>query len=184
MNSANPIQSSPPNSPQIRPRNQRPHPEHHIYLPILPSQTTPKMGRHSFAAQNINKSTQSLLNVKRLTYQPPAFTPLATFPPSTRLVRPPKQRTAKAGKRTSRLFAPLSIKYEEDRLRWEYFNDHPWELARPRVMLESDGRDHERWDWSLPLDLGLLRAKYPPGEGGGWDRLWAKQSGRPINGEA
>lgn len=144
-----------------------------------------KMGRHSFAAQNINKSTQSLLNTKRLAHPPPAFIPLATFPPSTRLVRPPKQRSAKPGsKRTSRLFAPLSIGYQEDRLRWEYFNDHPWELARPRVMLESDGRDHERWDWSLPLDFGLLRPVVKDGEEKVWDRIHAKQSGRPINGEA
>lgn len=160
---------------------------HHIKSPKNPntSRIELKMGRHSFAAQNINKSTQSLLNTKRLPHPPPAFIPLATFPPSTRLVRPPKQRSAKPGsRRTSRLFAPLNIAYQEDRLRWEYFNDHPWELARPRVMLESDGRDHERWDWSLPLDFGLLRPVVRKGEVGVWDRLHARQSGRPLNGEA
>ncbi|CZT24656.1 related to 37S ribosomal protein S25, mitochondrial [Ramularia collo-cygni] len=143
------------------------------------------MGRHSFAAQNINKTSQYLLAAKRLLNPPPAFTPLATFPPSTRLVRPPKQRSAKPGsRRTSRLFAPLKIAYEEDRLRWEYFNDHPWELARPRIILESDGKDHQRWDWSLPLDFGLLRPAVRDGEEKAWDRVMARQGGRPINGEA
>lgn len=143
------------------------------------------MGRYSFAAQNINKSTTSLLSAKRLTHPPPAFVPLATFPPSTRLTRPPKQRSARAGgKRSSRLFKPLNIAYEEDRLRWEYFNDHPWELARPRVVLESDGRDHEKWDWSLPLDFGILRGKVEGAAERGWESVWRGQSGRPINGEA
>ena len=43
---------------------------------------------------------------------------------------------------------PLEIKYEEDSLRSRFFKDHPWELARPRIMLETDGRDGLRADWS------------------------------------
>lgn len=171
--------ASPPSCPKIHLHSTR---SLHINTPQSFPQS--KMGRHSFAAQNINKSTQSLLSTKRLTAPPPAFFPLAQFPPSTRLVRPAKQRSAKSGKKAaSRLFKPLNIAYEEDRLRWEYFNDHPWELARPRVVLESDGRDHERWDWSLPLDYGLLRPQMD-GREKDWDRAWARQSGRVINGEA
>lgn len=58
---------------------------------------------------------------------------------------PSRKRPPKKG---SRMFKPLEIHYEEDQLRKEFFQDHPWELARPRVVLESDGRDHTRSDWS------------------------------------
>ena len=58
---------------------------------------------------------------------------------------PSRKRPPKKG---SRMFKPLEIRYEEDELRKEFFQDHPWELARPRVVLESDGRDHTRSDWS------------------------------------
>ncbi|KAL1968840.1 hypothetical protein VTN77DRAFT_1201 [Rasamsonia byssochlamydoides] len=50
-------------------------------------------------------------------------------------------------KKPSRLFLPVEIKYEEDQLRKEFFRDHPWELARPRVVLETTGKDHEKYDW-------------------------------------
>ncbi len=43
---------------------------------------------------------------------------------------------------------PVEITYKEDKLREEFFNDHPWELARPRVVLENDGKDARSWDWA------------------------------------
>ncbi len=33
-------------------------------------------------------------------------------------------------------------------LRREFFKDHPWELARPRMLLEDDGKDSQKTDWS------------------------------------
>ena len=71
-------------------------------------------------------------------------------------------------------------------MRWEYFNDHPWELARPRVVLEDDGRDRERWDWSVELDVSLnppetWRGKEPRKQ---WEAVCEKQAGRPLNGES
>ncbi|OJJ44705.1 hypothetical protein ASPZODRAFT_134800 [Penicilliopsis zonata CBS 506.65] len=51
-------------------------------------------------------------------------------------------------KKLSRMFLPVEIKYEEDQLRREFFRDHPWELARPRVLLETTGRDFDKYDWS------------------------------------
>ena len=51
-------------------------------------------------------------------------------------------------KKASRLFQPLKIHYEEDQLRQQFFRDHPWELARPRVVLENDGKDYQRQNWN------------------------------------
>lgn len=81
------------------------------------------------------------------------------------------------------MFSPVQLSYEEDRLRWEYFNDHPWELARSRVILENDGRDRERWDWSHALcrpevdEVGLSGLQ-------AWEKVQEQQASRPLNGEA
>lgn len=62
----------------------------------------------------------------------------------------------KSGK-ASKLFAPVEIKYEEDELRRQFFSDHPWELARPRIVLETTGNQYARVDWSK----GLLQPGIP-----------------------
>lgn len=51
-------------------------------------------------------------------------------------------------KKASRLFQPVEIKFEEDQLRKEFYRDHPWELARPRVLVETSGKDFENYNWS------------------------------------
>ena len=50
-----------------------------------------------------------------------------------------------------RIFCPQNIRYEEDKLRSRFFTDHPWELARPRILLEDTGNSHARADWSNGL---------------------------------
>lgn len=154
------------------------------------------MGRYNLAPQRVNQKATQLLSSKRLPNPPPWYHITSTVPPSSRLDRPPLQRSQTpghkppGGKKKSKLFKPLQLKYEEDRLRWEYFNDHPWELARPRVVLENDGRDAERWDWSVPLDHALNRPRAGEVNALGrrtdaeWDRVRRTQAGRPINGEA
>lgn len=66
--------------------------------------------------------------------QPPQHN---TLPKRNRKIRKP-----------SKLFAPQRLEYEEDRLRKTFYQDHPWELARPRIVLENDGKDGQRVDWS------------------------------------
>lgn len=51
-------------------------------------------------------------------------------------------------KKASKLFQPQVIGYEEDLLRKEFFKDHPWELARPRMLIEDGGKDSQQTDWS------------------------------------
>ncbi|KAL5342572.1 mitochondrial ribosomal protein S25 [Aspergillus crustosus] len=57
------------------------------------------------------------------------------------------QENRKKSKKASRMFLPTEIKYEEDQLRTEFFQDHPWELARPRILLETSGKDFKRYNW-------------------------------------
>lgn len=104
--------------------------------------------------------------------EPPWFQVMTDYPPSQALVRPHTQRESDSNvnserararnlpppkvhrrfKKPSKMFMPLPINYEEDRLRREFYGDHPWELARPRVILENDGLDYQRWDWSRSFE--------------------------------
>lgn len=115
----------------------------------------------------VHLTASRLLESGRLRSEPPWYRVVGALPPTTTLVRPlpiPHAGTAhsKSARRTSNTFRPQEIVYPEDSLRRTFYKDHPWELARPRVVLENDGRDAERWDWSTGL----------------------KQKGRQVDGEA
>lgn len=106
------------------------------------------MGRYNFAPQRVYQAATRLLETKRITVPPPWYEVVHNLPPSERLVRPALQGARSKGKKASRLFQPVKLEYAEDELRSEFFGDHPWELARPRQVLEDDGKDYQKYDWS------------------------------------
>ncbi|KAF7516575.1 hypothetical protein G7054_g14113 [Neopestalotiopsis clavispora] len=89
--------------------------------------------------------------------QPVWYKVVENNPPSEILTRPlppqHKQYDPKTSKirKASRLFQPQQLVYEEDALRRRFYKDHPWELARPRMIIEMDGKDAQRIDWSTGL---------------------------------
>ena len=112
------------------------------------------MGRYNFAAARVRSSVSALLETNRLPAPPPWYDVTSQIPPSEVLVRPlqhvPSVSTRR-NKRPSRMFQPAQISYPEDKLRQRFFQDHPWELARPRVVLENDGHDSKNWDWGTGI---------------------------------
>ncbi|KAF9967860.1 mitochondrial ribosomal small subunit component [Mortierella alpina] len=48
---------------------------------------------------------------------------------------------------------PKTIVYPEDRLRRRFYEDHPWELRRPRCLVETSG-DGTRRNWETLLQKG------------------------------
>jgi small subunit ribosomal protein S23 len=124
-----------------------------------------KMRGINLKPSRVYQTASSLLESHSISQPPPWYSTIGAIPPSEILTRTlptqhqernPKSRVRKP----SKMFKPQPIEYEEDRLRREFYGDHPWELARPRIVLENDGRDGQRCDWS---------------------RL--QQAGRPLNGE-
>ncbi|OAQ88896.1 ribosomal protein S25, mitochondrial [Purpureocillium lilacinum] len=86
--------------------------------------------------------------------QPPWFQVMNSVPPAETLVRnvTPRHRMPNPkSTRPKKLYRPQGIAYLEDALRTGFYKDHPWELARPRVVLELDGKDHQHCDWSKGL---------------------------------
>jgi small subunit ribosomal protein S23 len=113
----------------------------------------------------VYQTASRLLESQSITQPPPWYTTIGSIPPGEIMTRTqpvqhravnPKSRIRKP----SKMFKPQPIEYQEDQLRREFFADHPWELARPRIVLEDDGRDGQKCDWSR-----------------------IQQPGRPLNGE-
>lgn len=117
----------------------------------------------------VAQATSQLLKAKHLKQQPAWLPAVSRIPPSTDLARRKvpevddtlsstsaaaslqrrRQQRSKA-----RLFTPREIRYVEDKLRQRFFRDRPWELARPVLLVENDGADHARYDWSKLVQVG------------------------------
>ncbi|CAI6041625.1 unnamed protein product [Clonostachys chloroleuca] len=85
---------------------------------------------------------------------PPWFEVVNSVPPSENAVRTVALRHRAPSKKATKprnLYRPQQITYPEDSLRSTFYKDHPWELARPRNIVETDGRDAQRYDWSRGL---------------------------------
>jgi small subunit ribosomal protein S23 len=117
------------------------------------------MGRYNLAPSRVYQTATQVLETNlrnpksKVLHSPPWYKTIGLIPPGEILTRsqpvqvhdkPQNRRT----KKPSKLFKPQPLAYEEDFLRKEFFSDHPWELARPRVILEEDGKDGQKCDWS------------------------------------
>jgi small subunit ribosomal protein S23 len=118
------------------------------------------MGRmnRQYRAQRVvdvaQKHLASKVNENHTPVAPPWLKVLEMIPPTdviTRDIPVTLQAPDPRMRKPRRTYMPQKIVYEEDQLRTTFFKDHPWELARPRVVLEADGKDPRRYDWSTGL---------------------------------
>ncbi|KAK3344314.1 mitochondrial ribosomal protein S25 [Lasiosphaeria hispida] len=108
------------------------------------------MGRH-FRPARVAQATMELMAANLVHDTPRWYKAVKMIPPAEILTRPyPVQHTAPSphARRPRNLFKPTHMVYPEDELRRNFFRDHPWELARPRMILELDGKDARYVDWS------------------------------------
>ena len=122
-----------------------------------------RVARYGFRNLSHHEQTTLFMRVngsKDVQRPPPWYHVMTDYPPATVLARPlavqlqDRSRRLKKYKKPSKMFIPQQISHPEDKLRKEFFSDHPWELARPRILLENDGKDAERWDWSKAYEEG------------------------------
>lgn len=87
--------------------------------------------------------------------QEPAWYKVMNAIPPTQVFTKPlpiaHRPSKKSLRKPKKMWRPQQIVYEEDELRTNFFKDHPWELARPRIILEIDGKDYQKLDWSKGL---------------------------------
>ena len=115
------------------------------------------MGRQ-FRAARLSRAMRQKLDIPfsqhRSVATPPWLTVLESIPPAEMLTRtiPVQHRDPNHKfRKPKNTFRPQQIQYEEDALRQRFFQDHPWELARPRVIVEFDGKEARDYDWSRGL---------------------------------
>jgi small subunit ribosomal protein S23 len=116
------------------------------------------MGRYNFKPSRVYQTATLALETQKSgggsrPSIPPWYNAIGSTPPGEILTRIPSiQHEDRVQKRRirkpSKMFIPQPIIYEEDKLRKEFYSDHPWELARPRIILEQDGKDGQKCDWS------------------------------------
>lgn len=116
-----------------------------------------KMGRFNFRPSRVYQTATLVQETyKGSTGRPPIppwYTTIGSNPPGEILTRIPAIQhrdkvQSRRVRKPSKMFVPQPITYEEDKLRKEFYSDHPWELARPRIILEQDGKDGQKCDWS------------------------------------
>ncbi|KAG8527987.1 uncharacterized protein KY384_006903 [Bacidia gigantensis] len=109
------------------------------------------MGRYDFRPLRVHQTATQQFQAQKTRHLPPWHGVIGAVPPTQILVRgqpvPHQRRKKGQTKKSSKLFQPQKITYEEDEYRADFFTDHPWELARPRMILENDGKDSQKTDW-------------------------------------
>ncbi|CUS24028.1 LAQU0S13e01662g1_1 [Lachancea quebecensis] len=133
-------------------------------------------------AVNVLERTSSYLKAGLLKKQPAWYDVVAFIPPSKRFVREPRLVNPSTNKEIaklpefaeqynsenrsyktrashrerqvsgSKLFAAPKLKYAEDKLREVFYEQHPWELSRPKMLVENTGI--QDYDWSTIQQLG------------------------------
>jgi len=134
------------------------------------------MGRLNLTAINVRRTALASIKAKKTSVHPSWTDIVGDVPPAQILIRqqPPQHALTQVRTRTRpdgrteqyvqvlahkkpksakgrHLFTPTNLRYEEDSLRRRFFSDHPWELARPRVVLETSGDQYQHADWSTGL---------------------------------
>lgn len=51
------------------------------------------------------------------------------------------------------IYRPIKLKFLEDELRNLFYQQHPWELADPKLLIENTGNDAAKQDWSSIIQI-------------------------------
>jgi small subunit ribosomal protein S23 len=113
-----------------------------------------KMGRYNFRPSRVYQTATLAIESQSSSikaYPPPWYKTIGSIPPGEILTRVPPVGDETQNcriRKPSKMFMPQQLTYEEDKLRQTFYGDHPWELARPRIIVEQDGKDGQKCDWS------------------------------------
>lgn len=132
-------------------------------------------------AVNILERTSAYLRSGLLKETPAWYQVVASVPPTTKFTRETRFINPSTGQKTvqwkefdqdvnrkgfyktrnnsfdrkpldNRLYKAPKLKFLEDQLREVFYQQHPWEFSRPKVLVENE--IHENFDWSHMQQLG------------------------------
>lgn len=126
---------------------------------VLIGQNKPRtMGRTKlmYSPLTVANAAKRLMEKGLIPFEPVWYRPVLNTPPMTDFSRKPSQ--AHHGRRVN---TPVDIRKiypiqrgMEVHVRRKFYKQHPWELARPKIVVEEDGADYVRWDWSKMEQVG------------------------------
>lgn len=134
-------------------------------------------------AVNVLERTSNYLNSGVLKTPPAWFNVVAKHPPRKQFTREPVLNDPVTGKSrvnslkfkdgvnrkglyktranlkdktpsTNRLYKPVNLVYLEDQLRQLFYEQHPWERSRPKILIENTNMSGRDYDWSQMQQLG------------------------------
>lgn len=124
-------------------------------------------------ATQILERVSKLMESGVITEKPVWFDVVAKNPPRKNFVFYPKHKTSPSGlnetKENGKIYntrntkilkndtAPKKLHFVEDELRELFYSQHPWELSRPKILLENTGEDtlHQNWESIVQLNKPL-----------------------------
>lgn len=129
-------------------------------------------------AAGVLERTSHYLKAGVIKNKPSWYNVVAAVPPATDLTKKPiNLQTNQAADPVSQLYSSQNGVYKtrvsasdrkqknnsvsripkfefvEDQLRDVFYHQHPWEFARPKVLVENSGDEHSKCDWSRMLQL-------------------------------
>lgn len=109
-----------------------------------------------YSPLSVAKAARRLMEVGLIKGEPVWYQPVLNTPPMADLSRKAAQtHQHRSGNRPNDIREIQSIQGGvELKIRTRFFKEHPWELARPRVVVEEDGADYARQDWSRMEQMG------------------------------
>jgi small subunit ribosomal protein S23 len=118
----------------------------------------PTMGfrKSVYSPSSVAKTVNQMMGVGLLKNEPVWYQPVLNTPPMTDFARRPAQtHQVRSWNRPNDLREIQSLhRGLESHLRTKFYKEHPWELARPRIVVEEDGADYVRQDWSKMQQYG------------------------------
>ena len=112
------------------------------------------MGRTKpkYSALTISNTMKQMMDSFPMKREPVWYQPVLNTPPMTDFSRKPPQIHGGTGHDLRKLH-PIQTGIS-GHIRRKFYTQHPWELARPKVVVEEDGADYARWDWSKIEQIG------------------------------
>jgi small subunit ribosomal protein S23 len=100
--------------------------------------------------------TKRMLESGRMKVEPVWYRPVVNTPPMADFSRKPAPaHQGRIRTKQTDIFELQQVaRGPEQHYRRKFYKQHPWELARPRILVEEDGADHVRQDWSRIEQVG------------------------------
>ena len=100
--------------------------------------------------------TKRMLDAGRIKVEPVWYRPVLNTPPMTDFAKKPAPaHQGRIRTKQTDIFEFQQVaRGAEQHYRRKFYKQHPWELARPRILVEEDGADHVRQDWSRIEQIG------------------------------